>query len=106
MTLAEKLTKLNKQLGLARAMINASDPKSGDAENRAATALILRITGDISLGHYDAAATSATELHRMVVKMQKAWASGDSSATGRALTQVETLAAEIEAELKQKAAGG
>src|SRR5687767_15702922 len=43
---------------------------------------------------YDAAATSATELHRMVVKMQKAWASGDSSATGRALTQVETLRSE------------
>ena len=106
MTTAEKLAKLNKQLAMARAMISASDPRAGDAENRAAAALIVRITGDMGLGRHSTAASAASELHRVIISMQKAWASGDSSATGRVLTQVETLAAEIEAELKQKAAGG
>ena len=106
MTTAEKLAKLNKQLAMARAMISASDPRAGDAENRAAAALIVRITGDIGLGRHAAAASASSALHRVGVSLPTAWASGDTSATGRVLTQVETLAAEIEAELKQKAAGG
>ena len=106
MTTAEKLAKLKAQLDLARAMVNASDPRAADVEQRAATALISRITGDMTLGHYDEAAKAAGELYRTVLKLQAAWAKGESSATGRALTQVETLAAEIEAELRRKAAGG
>lgn len=106
MTTAEKLAKLKAQLDLARAMVIASDPKAGVAEQRAATALIQRITGDMTLGHHDEAAKAARELYKTVLKFQAAWAKGESSATGRALTQVETLAAEIEAELRRKAAGG
>jgi len=105
MTTAEKLAKLKSQIDLACAMVNASDPKAADNEQRAVTALILRVTGDMTLGHYDEAAKAAGELYRAVLKFQAAWAKGESSATGRALTQVETLAAEIEAELRKKAAG-
>lgn len=105
MTTAEKLAKLKAQLDLAQAMVNASDPRAADAEQRAVTALILRVTGDMTLGHYDEAARAARELYGAVLKLQAAWAKGESSATGRALTQVETLAAEIEAELRRKASG-
>lgn len=106
MTTAEKLVKLKAQLDLSRDMVNASDPKAADAEHRAVTALILRITGDMTLGHHDEAARAARELYEAVLKFQAAWAKGESSATGRVLTQVERLAAEIEAELRRKATGG
>ena len=106
MTTAEKLAKLKAQLDLASAMVIASDPRAAEAEKRDVTQLILRVTGDMSLGHYDEAAKSASELYRAVLKFQAAWAKGESSATGRALTQVEALAAEIEADLRKKAAGG
>jgi hypothetical protein len=105
MTTAEKLAKLKAQLDLARAMVTASDPKAAEFEHREVTALMLRVTGDMGLGHYDEAASSARELYQAVLKLQAAWAKGESSATGRALTQVETLAAEIEADLRRKAAG-
>lgn len=106
MNTAEKLAKLNKQLDLARQMVSASDPRVGEAEQRAATALIQRITSDIGAGQHAAAARAAAELLRAVLAFQASWATGQNSATGRVLTQVETLAAEIEAELRQKAAGG
>ena len=106
MTTAEKLAKLKSQIDLACAMVNASDPKATDNEQRAVTALIQRVTDHMTAGHYAEAAKAARELHRAVVKLQMAWARGESSATGRALTQVETLAAEIDAELSKKAAGG
>lgn len=106
MTTLEKLAKLNKQLDLSRQMVNASDPRVGEAEYRAASGLIARITGDIGLGHSGAAARAAGELRRAVLNLQASWARGESSATGRALTQVETLAAEIEAELRKQAADG
>lgn len=105
MTTTEKLAKLKAQLDGAHDMIKASDPAAADAEWRTATSLILRITGDITLKHYEEAANAAGELSGAVLKLQAAWAKGESSATGRALTQVETLAAEIEAELRRKAAG-
>lgn len=106
MTTTEKLAKLKKQLDLARSMVSASDPRVGDAEQRAATTLIQRVTNDIDAGQHAAAARAAAELRRAVLTFQASWATGQSSATGRVLTQVETLAAEIEAELRQKAAGG
>lgn len=106
MTTAEKLAKLKSQVGLACDMIKASDPQAAATHQRAITSLILRITGDMGLGHYDEAAKAAGELRAAVLQLQAAWARGESSATGRALTQVETLAAEIEAELRRKAAGG
>lgn len=106
MTTLDKLAKLKKQLDLSRAMVNASDPRVGEAEHRSATGLIARISSDIELGQHDAAARAAGELRRAVLNLQASWARGESSATGRALTQVETLAAELEAELRKKAAGG
>jgi hypothetical protein len=106
MTTAEKLAKLRKQLDLARAMVNASDPRAGEAEQRVATTLVARITSDMNGGNFGAAARAATELRRAVLNFQASWARGESSATGRVLTQVETLAAEIETELRTKAAGG
>ena len=99
LSVLEKLAKLNKQLSDARAMVQASDPTAAQAEHRAAVGLIQRITGDVTLKHYDTAASAARELHAIVVKMQKGWAMGESSATGRVLTQIEVLAAEIQAEL-------
>jgi hypothetical protein len=105
MTTMEKLAKLKSQIDQACAMVKASDPNAADTEQRAVNALILRITGDVTAGHYDEAAKVAGELRRAVLKLQAAWASGQSSATGRVLTQVETLAAEIESELRQKALG-
>jgi hypothetical protein len=105
MATTEKLKKLKTQIDQACAMVNASNPGAADAERREVTALILRVTGDIGLGHYDEAAGAANQLYRAVLKLQAAWASGESSATGRVLTQVETLAAEIERELHAKAAG-
>ncbi|HKE46087.1 MAG TPA: hypothetical protein VKB41_16250 [Steroidobacteraceae bacterium] len=100
MSVLEKLAKLNKQLNDARAMVQASDPTAAQQEHRAAVALIQRITGDVTLKHYDVAASAARELHAILVKMQMGWAMGQSSATGRVLTQVETLAKEIETELR------
>jgi hypothetical protein len=105
MTTAEKLARLKSQIDQACAMVKASDPKAADTEQREVTSLILRITGDMTLGHYSEAADVAGELHRAVLKLQAAWASGQSSATGRVLTQVETLAAEIEKDLRLKAGG-
>jgi hypothetical protein len=103
MTTTEKLRKLKSQVDQACAMVNASDPGAADAERREVTALILRVTGDVGLGHYDEAARAAKELSHAVLRLQAAWATGQSSATGRVLTQVETLAREIEAELRQQA---
>jgi hypothetical protein len=102
MTTLEKLGKLKTQVDLACSMVKATDPRAAE-QQRNITALITRITGDIGLGHYNDAAQVADELHRALIKLQKGWAMGESSATGRALTQVETLAAEIEAELRKKA---
>jgi hypothetical protein len=102
MTTLEKLGKLKTQVDLACSMVKATDPRAAE-EQRSITALITRITGDIGLGHYDEAAKVAGELHRTLIRLQKGWAMGESSATGRVLTQVETLGAEIAAELRQKA---
>lgn len=104
MTTAEKLAKLKSQIDLACAMVGASDPKAAEAEKRTVAALIQRITGDMTQGRYDQAARSARELSAAVLNLQAAWARGESSATGRALTQVEKLATEIEAELRAKVA--
>jgi hypothetical protein len=103
MTTAEKLAKLKSQVDLACDMIKASDPQAAATHQRDITSLILRITGDMTLGHYDDAAKAAGNLRAAVLRLQAAWARGESSATGRALTKVETLAAEIEAELRRKA---
>jgi hypothetical protein len=105
MTTTEKLSKLKAQVDLACAMVNASDPKAADVEQRTVTSLILRVTADMGRGQYEEASEGAGQLYKAVLKLQAAWAKGESSATGRALTQVETLAAEIEAELRRKAAG-
>src|SRR5262245_7794414 len=105
MTTTEKLRKLKTQIDQACAMVNASNPGTAEAEQHEVTALILRVTGDIGLGHYDEAATAAHQLYRAVLFIQAAWATGESSATGRVLTQVETLAADIERELRARAAG-
>jgi hypothetical protein len=105
MTTTEKLRKLKTQIDQACAMVNASNPGAAEAERHEVTALILRVTGDIGLGHDDEAATAAHQLYRAVLKLQAAWATGESSATGRVLTQVETLAAEIERDLRARAAG-
>jgi hypothetical protein len=100
MTTEEKLAKLKSQLVQARAMIGASDPKAGESEQRAAAGLIQRVKDAMAHNRCDEAASVARELYRAVLKFQAAWATGQSSATGRALTQVETLAAEIEVELR------
>jgi hypothetical protein len=99
MSTMEKLAKLKSQLGQARAMIGASDPTAGASEQRAAVALIQRISDAMTHKRYDEAAKVARELYQAVLKFQASWATGQSSATGRALTQVETLAAEIQTEL-------
>jgi hypothetical protein len=106
MTTAERLAKLKSQVDLACDMIKASDPKAANTQQAAIASLIDRITGDMTLGHYDEATKSAGELRTAVLALQAAWARGESSATGRALTQVETLAAEIEKDLRRKAADG
>jgi hypothetical protein len=100
MSVQEKLAKLNEQLKLAGSMVQASDPNAAASEQRSITALIQRITADVTLKHYAEAAKVARELHRAVLKLQAAWAMGESSATGRVLTHVETLAADIAAELQ------
>jgi hypothetical protein len=105
MTTAEALAKLRSQVDLACDMIKASDPKA-EAQRRAISSLTSRITHDMTLGHHREAARAAGELRVAVLQLQAAWARGESSATGRALTQVESLAAEIEAKLRRKAAGG
>ena len=105
MTTTEKLKKLKSQVDQACAMVNASDPGAAHAERREVTALILRITGDNGLGNHDEAARAAKELYQAVLKLQAAWATGESSATGRVLTQVEALAREIETDLRQQASG-
>jgi hypothetical protein len=105
MTTQEKLSKLKAQVDQACAMVGASDPKAADFEQRAVTAQIMRVIGDMGLGNHAEAAQAAEELYRAVLKLQAAWATGQSSATGRVLTQVEKLAAEIREELRRKAAG-
>jgi hypothetical protein len=104
MSTLEKLGKLNKQVELAYSMVKATDPRAAE-EQRSITAMISRINADIVLRHFDEAANKAGELRRLLIKLQKGWAMGESSATGRVLTQVEALAGEIEAELRQKATG-
>lgn len=104
MTTAEALARLKSQVELACDMIKVSDPGAADIQRRAISSLISRITGDMTLGRHDKAAKAAGELRAAVLQLQAAWARGESSATGRALTQVESLAVEIEAELRSKAA--
>lgn len=106
MTTAEMLARLKTQVDLACDMIKASDPKAAEAQRRAISSLTSRITEDMTLGRYKQAAQVAAELRAAVLQLQAAWARGESSATGRALTQVESLAMNIEAELKRQAAGG
>jgi hypothetical protein len=104
MTTEEKLAKLKSQLDQARAMIGASDPKAGEPEQRAVAALIQRVQDAMAHKRDGEAAGVARELYRAVLKFQASWATGKSSATGRALTQVETLASEIQAELSARVA--
>ena len=106
MDTAERLARLKSQVDLACDMIKASDPKAAGAQQRSIAKLIRRISDDMTLGKYSEAVKGAGELRAAVLQLQAAWARGESSATGRALTQVETLAVEIERELRRKAAGG
>ena len=106
MTTAEMLARLKSHVDLACDMIKASDPKAAETQRRRISSLTARITSDMTLGRHKEAARAAGELRIAVLQLQAAWARGESSATGRALTQVESLAAEIESELRRKAAGG
>lgn len=105
MTTAEKLAKLRSQVDLAQQMVQATDPRAADAEQKAIVALIQRVTAEVNAARHSEAARSARTLYDAVIKLQAAWARGESSATGRALTRVESLAAEIADELLQKAKG-
>lgn len=105
-TTAERLAKLKSQVDLACDMIKASDPSAAETQRRAIASLTMRITDDMNNGRHDGAARTAGELRLAVLELEAAWARGESSATGRALTQVESLAAEIEAALRQNAGRG